>query len=509
MKASAHHRNRRAAAGSSGDSLRDRLEGERPRAGAPPAGRSKAGPLAIILLVDGARPDVLEELLAAGELPHIQEEIAGPGSVRRATSCLPSTTGPAHLPFLTGCYPGTLNIPGIRWLDKQVYGRGGVWDRQSFRSYNGVEALYMNRDLPRERKTIFELAERPFAIYSLLTRGLSRGRDLTRFVKPWLYLRAHLTDRWHPIDRVAEAKMLACLDDDPDFLFAVFPAVDSFSHLRHPRDPETIAAYHGVDRSVGKLVADLKRRGRWDETLLVITSDHGLTPTTTHLDLARFLDGRGLRTLSYPVVWKRKPATAVMISGNAVGKVYFLGNGGACLEGDAVPGALGDVWPELMAREEVDFSAWREGPERIRIASPRGNALVVREARGLCYRPETGDPFHMGGDLGPFEDAQSLAATHESDYPDALVQLFQFFGSPRSGDLVVVSRNGSDLREAFEWPEHRSSHGSLHREHMSVPLIANRRGWDPRPARTVDLFPSVLRWLGKPQLENIDGRALF
>ncbi|MFH1145095.1 MAG: alkaline phosphatase family protein [Candidatus Eisenbacteria bacterium] len=469
----------------------------------------RAKRLAIICLVDGARHDVLAELLAAGELPHIAKEIVAGGVVRTATSCLPSTTGPAHLPFLTGCYPGTLNIPGIRWLDKATYARGGAWNRGSFRSYNGIEACYMNRDMPAERKTIFELTERPFAIYSLLTRGLPRGHNLTAATKPLRYVYAHLTDRWHPVDRAAQRYLLGCLDRDPDFIYAVFPAVDSYSHLRHPRHPETLAAYRNVDRAIGELVAALKRWQRWDDTLLILTSDHGLTPTTKHLDLAQFLDRRGMRTLYYPRVWKARPQAAVMISGNAVGKVYFLQHGRpGLLEGDAVPAALGPLWDELLSREEVDFMAWREAPGRLAIAAARGRAAIVREEAGLRYEPLAGDPLDLGGPLGPVAGVEALEATVASDYPDSLVQLEQFFSSPRSGDLLVVARNGFDLRQAYEWPEHHSSHGSLHREHMIVPLICNRTGWDPRPARTVDLFNTVLAWLGKPVVGSVDGRSL-
>ncbi|MCK4413041.1 MAG: alkaline phosphatase family protein [Candidatus Eisenbacteria sp.] len=551
--------------------------------------------LAIIYLVDGARPDVLRELIAAGELPHIAREIASPGTFRTATSCLPSTTGPAHLPFLTGCFPGTLNIPGIRWLDKEVYRRSGVWNRLSFRSYNGIEALYMDRDLPVDRPTLFELTDRPRSIYSLITRGLRGGQNLTRASKLFLYLYAHLTDNWHPVDRLAHRRLLACLDDEPDFIFAVFPAVDSYSHLNHPRHDHTLAAYRHVDTSVGEIVAKLKRQGRWEETLFLITSDHGLTATDQHFDLARFLDRRGIRTLYYPVVWKRRPRAAVMISGNAVGKIYFLDNargagtsddGGddsgnsrgarsagargengtdvdcsvardgsaTFLTGDAVPAALGSLWDELLGREEIDFLAWRAGgrsgasePDgaeqgvsrrdweersasgrdgaeqgasrrdrttrarswRISIAAARGRAEVECSPEGLRYCPLEGDPFGLGVIDRPLDRQAALEATVDSDYPDALVQLEQFFGSPRSGDLLVVSRNGYDLRQAFEWPEHHSSHGSLHREHMMVPLIYNQTGWDDRAARTVDVFNTVLKWLGKPEVGNADGRALL
>jgi hypothetical protein len=104
---------------------------------------------------------------------------------------------------------------------------------------------------------------------------------------------------------------------------------------------------------------------------------------------------------------------------------------------------------------------------------------------------------------------EALLATVESAYPDALVQIEQLFTSPRSGDLVVISKNGYDLRKAFEWPEHHSSHGSLCREHMMVPLIYNQTGWDNRPARTADIFNTILKWAGKTAPSNTDGESLI
>jgi arylsulfatase A-like enzyme len=302
---------------------------------------------------------------------------------------------------------------------------------------------------------------------------------------------------------------MRCLDDNPDFIFAVFPGVDSYSHLHHPRHEKTIAAYRFVDFSVGQVVEKLKRLERWEETLLIITSDHGLTATYRHLDLALFFQRRRLTTLYYPVIWKLKPKVSVMISGNAVGHVYCLdGKDGAPLLGAQVKAALGSTWDELLAREEIDFMAWRGAPDVYEIESAKGHALIIRKPEGLCYHTQRGDPFGLGGIATPLNRQQALAATFDSNYPDALVQIEQLFSSPRSGDLVVVSKNGHDLREAFEWPEHHASHGSLHREHMMVPLIYNQTGWDPRPARTVDLFNTILKWCEKPTQENTDGQPL-
>ena len=79
----------------------------------------------ILFLVDGARPDVLDDLMKRGELPNISRYIVEPGSFCRATTVFPSTTGPAYLPFLTGTYPGPSNLPGIRWFDRKAFSRYG------------------------------------------------------------------------------------------------------------------------------------------------------------------------------------------------------------------------------------------------------------------------------------------------------------------------------------------------------------------------------------------------
>jgi len=465
-------------------------------------------PLVIIYLVDGARPDVMLELLESGDLPNIRKEIFAPGTFRAATSCFPSTTGPAYLPFLMGCFPGTANLPGMRWLDKAEFHRKR-WGRNSFRSYMGYEAPWLNDDLSKDHPSLHEILPRSFNVYSMITRGLPKHRDLTRAVKLPLYSRAHFTHQWRPVDHAAHKYLLRGLEEEPEFIFVVFPGVDAYSHLTHPRHEEVLTAYRFVDFSVGQVVEKLKSSGRWDDTLLLLTSDHGLSATHRHFDLAMFLQNRGMKTLFYPLVWKKNPAASVMISGNAMGHVYCLnGKSGVALQGDELPHALGSVWEELLQREEVDFVAWRGDGHSYEIVSARGRATIIRHALGLTYHPRTGDPFGLGELASPMNLQEALAETFHSDYPDALEQIEQLFASGRTGDLVVSSKIGCDLREAYEWPEHHSSHGSLHREHMMVPLLYNQTGWDERPARTTDVFNTVLKWSGKPTLENTDGQPL-
>lgn len=470
---------------------------------------SRKNPLTVFCLVDGANPDIMRELIEAGDLPNIRNEIISSGTFRTASSCLPTTTGPAFLPFLTGCFPGTLNIPGIRWLDKGEFLKKRL-SKNAMRSYMGIEALFFNSDLATDYPTLFEIFQRPFNIFSIVTRGIPRGHNPAGMSKAFRYLYAHLTDRWDTVDAATHYHLLRCLDDNPDFVFALFPAVDSFSHVRHPRHEETIAAYRFIDFSVGEVVKKLKRQGRWDETLFIITSDHGLSATHQHLDLALFLQNRGLKTLYYPIIWKSNPRASVMISGNSFGHIYlFDGNCPEPIVGEQVKEMLGSIWDELLAQEEVDFVAWRGNKNTYNIESSRGRSVITRKPEGLCYHPQNGDPLGLGAMETPMDHQQALEATFNSNYPDALVQVEQLFRSHRSGDLVVLAKNGYDLRRAFEWPRHHGSHGSLHYKHMLVPLLYNKSDWNTRSVRTADLFNTILKWSGKPILKNTDGQSLY
>ena len=82
------------------------------------------------------------------------------------------------------------------------------------------------------------------------------------------------------------------------------------------------------------------------------------------------------------------------------------------------------------------------------------------------------------------------------------------FSAERTGDLVVVAREGYDFRERFEIPEHKAGHGSLIRAHMQTPVWAS----EPLPGialRTVDLFPAMLDWLDVEAPEAIDGEPVW
>lgn len=453
---------------------------------------------AILILADGAREDLFRELLAKGELPHIEKNIVRPGSLATGVTAFPSTTGPAYFPFVTGCFPGTLNVPGIRWLEKKNF---------KPRSYVGIETFLINRDI-KPVPTIFDLIPKSYNIFNSVCRGAG-GRNLTRIMRIWYWYYAHLTDRWEFLDQQALKKTLKVLERDLEFLFVVFPGIDEYSHLAHPHHEKTVEQYRFLDAAVGQIVAKLKNLGKWDGTLFWIVSDHGLSKTDTHFCVNTFLARRGLKPFYYPKVyhrWGRNVAN--MMSGNAMTHLYFK-NGG--WEEPAYRSDIEELSPnlieDLLQEPAVDILAVKNRDGGVDILSKRGEAVLRWGQNQLHYQIKTQDPFGFPKLSATLDRQTALDQTVTTDYPDALWQLAHLFKASRTGDLVLSATPGYDLRLEHEIPEHKGSHGSLHREHMSVPIAVNT----PLTAkyfRTADVFPTLLKLLGKSPPPATDGRPL-
>ncbi len=453
----------------------------------------------ILLLIDGLRPDVAERELAAGGLPNLAQ-LTATGSRSRAVTAFPSTTSVAYLPFLTGCLPGACDIPSIRWLDRAAY-RGRWWrDREAVRSYCGYQAGYLDRDIAPHVETIFQKVPESVAIFSMITRGLTAGRDLHAGARKFWGTISHFTE-WHqPSDETVSRGLLTAVDGPSRFIFAQFPAVDGYTHAHSPDAPQVIAALRRVDATVGRMVATLAARGELDRTMVLVVSDHGSAAVHRHLDLAAWFRARGVATLAHPVLWTARPRVAVMVAGNGAAGIYAQPD---VARGERMPidalrradafGTGDDVIAALAREPAIALMAAENGKGGIRVIAGAAEADVTRHAGGITYEPLTGDPLQVGRSVTA-DDETWLAMTFDGPFPDAPSSLLDQFASRRSGDLVVAAREGWDFREEWEFPEHHAGHGSLIAPHMLTPAWSNR----PLPARrlrTVDLHGVMMAWL--------------
>jgi hypothetical protein len=134
--------------------------------------------------------------------------------------------------------------------------------------------------------------------------------------------------------------------------------------------------------------------------------------------------------------------------------------------------------------------------------------MITVENGRYSYRTLDGDPLGLGYELQNVYASDAWDALANSDYPDAIVQIAQLASSARSGDIIVSASPGWDFRERWEPVRHESTHGSLHRDHMMVPLLVSHPV-SGTPRRTVDVMPSALAALKLPGVGELDGESFM
>ena len=372
---------------------------------------------------------------------------------------------------------------------------------------------HVDADLDPSAPTLFELATPALGALNVIGRGLPRGNQLGRSARfAFRAARTHFTGNvrgWLEIDRqIGRGVARRVREDRPRFVFAALTGIDKTSHAEGHDDALVREAMAIVDGVVAELRRDAERGGWWPETHLWIVSDHGHSPVSYHDDLAAGITALGHRVVAHPLIYRRRPDVAVMVSGNAMAHLYLeLGE----RERPWWP-ALNARWRDLadavVARESVDLVLLPHGPTRCEVrARGRGNAFVEHDRGRYRYVPDGGDPLGIGA-LRDADAATAWAATIGSDYPDAIVQIAHLAGAARAGEIILSAARHWDFRARFEPIPHFSSHGALHREHMLVPLLTNRP-LSKTPRRTVDVMPSALAALGLPIPGGLDGLSFL
>jgi hypothetical protein len=445
--------------------------------------------------VDGARPEAFRELFARGELPAIQRYLTSVSGEKKALTAYPSVTGPTFAPMLTGCFPGTCNLPGVRWFDRSLP-KSRRYNYKRFRNYYGKGVYMMDSDLSPKVKTIFEIVPRSYNVLGVLKRGTKVKRDLAFFWAPYLYLQSKREGGLMRVEQGSYRLFLKALEKDPEFLFYYHPSIDAISHRMGVDHPDVRAAYRRLDAIFESMVGMLHYYGIFEETQIILTSDHGMTDVRQHFDLDRFLSETGLDVRYLPKGFKgwHEAAAISMPSGNSMSNIYFRSGSDwrRFTPFEEIEAQRKTFLETLIDRPEVLLIAGRSAAGGVKVWTKKGKARVSGEVSGrMTYETIGSDPFGYIGFPTSFTAAECLQKTHETIFPDAPVELLQFFQSSRAGDLLVAAAEGYDLRNgAYEHPEHRATHGSFFPNHMWIPFFSNRP-LPTGPTRSVEIFKTI------------------
>jgi hypothetical protein len=198
---------------------------------------------AMIISIDGLRPDVL----LRADAPRIREMMKSGSFTFWARSTAVSLTLPTHVSMLTGVEP---QVHGIHW--------------------NGD--LPLSEPVYPKVSTIFELAKK--AGY---TTGAVTGKSKFNVLgKPGTIDHAYWPDeaKSDDADVAAHAKQML-RSFQPQVCFIHFPGVDTIGHSIGWGTPEQLQAVAQADQCVGQILDTLADLKLLDQTLIILTADHG------------------------------------------------------------------------------------------------------------------------------------------------------------------------------------------------------------------------------------------
>jgi hypothetical protein len=253
-----------------------------------------------LFTLDGLHMTELDERLAGdpAALPNLRRLREGAAVVANGSIVnFPSITWPSHTSIGTGAWCGHHDVvnPSYYLRDKResVSPQGQQIRTEGFSS-SGVESLYEAFHRVRGREGWSAAIHAPFgrgADHATL-EGRNLG-DRGRLKALTSEIEGDCDERWDGdgfeqvinesmLDNRGMAQVIELFTkpdrSPPDFVYHELIITDGAGHDYGPHDPGLRAALDESDRRIGRVLDLLEQRGVLDETLIVLTSDHGMAP---------------------------------------------------------------------------------------------------------------------------------------------------------------------------------------------------------------------------------------
>jgi hypothetical protein len=250
-------------------------------------------------LFDGANPNVLYAMAAAGEAPNVARLIEmGTAYEQGAMAGLPTVTLANHTSILTGRLPAHHGILNNAWYDRRagrqiITNSSATWPTAMDTVTPGVESIHdaVHRTWPDAfTASINEPCDigADYSTFDFFRRGevppIPTSPDglphsTERFVRPskdysWSTIVDHMgveqaTGVWSGDYRDATYP-------HPCFMWCNFTLTDSAFHEGGPHSEIAAASVRDCDARLGEVLAAVERAGVFDETAFVLVADHGM-----------------------------------------------------------------------------------------------------------------------------------------------------------------------------------------------------------------------------------------
>ncbi|MBA3610175.1 MAG: alkaline phosphatase family protein [Rubrobacter sp.] len=477
---------------------------------------------ALLLALDGIRPDVLRAAIREGDAPNLGAIAKRGEAVWDAVSVFPSITPAATAAIATGESPAGSGILGHAWYDRNeerviVYGAktGTVIGSGPIKVFHN-NVWRMNRD-HLSAPTIFEDLHDSGIDGACVNFPVRRGphahpvrmKSVQGYMKNGRYLgntvdgpkEYYMGDLFYSRPTVvsgrkgsgglrrsagindeyaAEVGAMFLKEKPAPFNLVYFFKGDSITHhqgLAAQRAWVPIAdAYVGRIFEAGGGVDQVL-----DEYAVLALSDHGHDPLHRTGRFVELGEAGNSRIATGPNVRFGPGVDALAVQNGRAAMIYLK---------DPTAAAQEAVADRFVNRRGVDLAAWVSD----------GWLHVRRPSRELRFRPGVVGPsdsfgrrWQVRGDLLTLDLTVADGGLRCGDYPDALERLWGSLTSPRCGDVVLSATPGHTFGEVTGGYHEASDHGSLHANDSNVFVLASGVA---APQRITDVAPTLLEHFG-------------
>jgi predicted AlkP superfamily pyrophosphatase or phosphodiesterase len=191
----------------------------------------------LIISIDGLRPDLID----LAPMPILSALMQEGAYTLNAQTVHPSATLPAHASMLTGLCP---DQHGVNWND------------------------YIPENGYAKGTSIFALAKQA-GLYTVMIVNKEKLRQLTPPESTDVY--EWINDR----DVVIAKQAAPILKEGFDLAFVHFATTDAMGHVHGWLSPEQLSVVRRADEAIGTLLTALDEAGLREDTLIIVTADHG------------------------------------------------------------------------------------------------------------------------------------------------------------------------------------------------------------------------------------------
>ncbi|MHA1145106.1 MAG: alkaline phosphatase family protein [Candidatus Helarchaeota archaeon] len=444
----------------------------------------------LYIIIDDVRNDHLHQLMNDGTLPTLQKLSENAADVEHCITTFPSVTVPAHVSLLTGAYVDSFHIPNIKFYQRENAKYVNFAD-----SIQGWMAL--DEMIPPDVKTIYELFENEDSL--VVYEGVSRGATFH-------YGFQDATNLFRPISKILKKHVQEHENSLPTVSVLWYYQTDPAVHTHGAHSRTYLREIKKVDRDLGKIIDLLKEIRQYDDTLIVITSDHGNYAAREKLDVGQLLQKYGLeRDVDF------------FVDFGSVGLFWFTTgpdpsrplrlaelrkNGSNSIDLIKIIGSLKGIERLFYYDEKTGLiHGFFDGKEGT-IAWKNGKTSIA----GDDIFEYSEDSLASGIKKGIFYDSDEwLKYTYKSKLPLLPDHLARLFHNRNRPDIIACT----DRKTVYH---HLYSHDTYTQESMNVPLLLAGSKMVPKKlkhARTVDVLPTILHLLGRDVPANMIGKPLL